>query len=41
VQYAYNLVLLAREETVLRGVIDRLIEFGRRYAMEMNVEKLR
>jgi hypothetical protein len=38
-KYADKLVLLAKEETVLQGIIDRLIEFGRRYGMEMNVEK--
>jgi hypothetical protein len=36
VKYADDLVLLAKEEN---GVIDRLIDFGRRYGMEMNVEK--
>jgi hypothetical protein len=39
VKYADDLVLLAREEKVLQGVIDRLIEIGRRYGMEMNVGK--
>jgi hypothetical protein len=39
VKYADDLVLLAREETVLQGIIDRLIEIGRLYGMEMNVEK--
>jgi hypothetical protein len=39
VKYADDLVLLAKEETVLQGMIDRLIEIGRRYGMEMNVEK--
>jgi hypothetical protein len=39
VKYADELVLQAREETVLQGVIDRLIEIGRCYGMEMNVEK--
>jgi hypothetical protein len=39
VKYSADLVLLAKEETVLQGVIDRLIEIGRRYGMEMNVEK--
>jgi hypothetical protein len=33
--------LLAKEETVLQSMIDRLIEIGRCYGMEMNVEKLR
>ena len=40
-KYADDLVLLAKEETVLQGMIDRPIEIGRRYGMEMNVEKLR
>ena len=39
VKYADDLVLLAKEETVLRGMIDKLIEIGRSYGMEMNVEK--
>jgi hypothetical protein len=39
VKYADDLVLLAREEKVLQGMIDRLIEIGRRYGMEMNVGK--
>jgi hypothetical protein len=39
VKYADDLVLLAKEETVLQGMIDRLIEIGRRYGMEINVEK--
>jgi hypothetical protein len=38
VKYADDLVLLAREGKVLQGMIDRLIEIGRRYGMEMNVE---
>jgi hypothetical protein len=40
-KYADDLVLLAREEKVLLGMIERLIEIGRRYGMEMNVKKLR
>jgi hypothetical protein len=32
-------LLLAKEEAVLRGMIGRLIEFGRCYGMETNVEK--
>jgi len=32
-------VLMAKEETVLQGIIDKLIEIGRCYGMEMNVEK--
>jgi len=39
VKYADNLVLMAKEETVLQGMIDKLIETGRCYGMEMNVEK--
>jgi ribulose kinase len=39
VKYADDLVPLAKEETVLQGMIDRVIEIGRRYGMEMNVEK--
>jgi hypothetical protein len=39
VKYADDLVLLAREKTVLQGVFDRLIEIGRCYGMEMNVGK--
>jgi hypothetical protein len=39
VKYADDLVLLAREEKVLQGVVDRLIEIGRRYGTEMNVKK--
>jgi hypothetical protein len=32
-------VLLAKGETVLQGITDRLIEIERCYRMEMNVEK--
>jgi hypothetical protein len=32
-------VLLAKEEMVLQSIIDRVIEIGRRYGVEMNVEK--
>jgi hypothetical protein len=39
VKYADDLVLLARDENVLQGMVDRLIEIGRCYGMEMNVEK--
>jgi hypothetical protein len=39
VKYADDLVLLAREEKVLQDMIDKLIEIGRCYGMEMNVEK--
>jgi len=34
-------VVLAKEEKVLQGMIDKLIETGRCYGMEMNVEKKR
>ena len=30
---------MAKEETVLHGMIDKLIELGSCYGMEMNVEK--
>jgi hypothetical protein len=39
VKYADDLVLMAKEETVLQGMIDKLIESGRCYSMEMNAEK--
>jgi hypothetical protein len=39
VKYADELVLLAKEEMVLQDMIDKLIEIGRCYGMEMNVEK--
>ena len=32
-------MLLSKEEKVLQDMIDKLIEIGRRYGMEMNVEK--
>ena len=38
-KYADDLVLLAKEEKVLQDMIDKLIEIGRCYVMEMNVEK--
>jgi hypothetical protein len=37
VKYADDLVLLANEEMVLQGMMDRLIEIGRYYGMKMNV----
>jgi hypothetical protein len=40
VKYADDLVLVAKEEKVLQGMMDRLIEIGRCSEMEMNVEKL-
>jgi hypothetical protein len=36
-KYVHQFVLLAREETVLQGMIDRVTEVG----MEMNVESVR
>ena len=38
-KYGDDLVLLAKEEKVLQDMIDKLIEIGRRYRMEINVEK--
>ena len=38
VKYTDDFVLLAKEETVLQGVTDRLTETGRCYAVGMNVE---
>jgi hypothetical protein len=39
VKYADDLVLLAKEENMLQGRIDKLIEIGRCYGMEMNTGK--
>jgi len=39
VKYADDLVLMDQEETVLQGMIDKLIESGKCCGMEMNVEK--
>jgi hypothetical protein len=39
VKYADDLVLLPKEESVLQDVIERLMEIGRCYGTEMNVEK--
>ena len=39
VKYADKLVLMAKEETVLQDMIDKLTEIVRCYGMEMNVEK--
>jgi len=39
VKYADDLVLLAKEEKVLQDMVDKLIEIGECYGMEMNVEK--
>jgi hypothetical protein len=41
VKYAGDLVLLAKGETVLQGMFDRLFETGRSYGMEMNQLNLR
>ena len=41
VKYADDLVILAKEEMVLQGMIDRLIEIRRCQGIEMNMEKLR
>jgi hypothetical protein len=35
VKYADDLVLLAKENTLLQGMINRLIETGRHYGIEM------
>jgi hypothetical protein len=37
VKYIDVLLLLAKEEAVLQGMIDRLTEIGRCYGTEMNV----
>ena len=37
VKYADDLVLLAKEGTVIQGMIDRLIEIGKYFGMGMNV----
>ena len=39
VKYADDLVLLAKEEKVLQDMIDKVIEIGGCYGMEMNAEK--
>ena len=39
VKYADDLVLLSKEEKVLQGMTDKIIEIGRCYGMEINVEK--
>ena len=38
-KYAEKLVLLAKRETVIRDVIDRLTEMGKCYGIDMNVEE--
>ena len=37
--YADYLVILAKEEMMLQGMTEGLIEYGRFYGMEINVEK--
>ena len=39
VKYADDLVLMDKEETVLEGMTEKLIEIGGYYGMEMNVEE--
>ena len=39
VKYADDLVLIAKEETVLQGMTDKVIEIGRCSGMEVNVKK--
>ena len=39
VKFADELVLIAKEGTVLQGMIEKLIEIGSSYDMAMNVEK--
>ena len=39
VKYAYDLVLLAKEEKVLQNMIDKLTEIGGCYGMETNGKK--
>jgi hypothetical protein len=41
VKYVEGIVLLAKEEAVLQGMIVRLMEIGKCYGMEMNLECLR
>ena len=40
-KYADDLVLLAKEETVLQDMFDKVTEIGRCCKMEMNVEKIK
>jgi len=39
VKYAVDLLLLAKKEVLLQGMTERLIEIGRCYGLEINVEK--
>jgi hypothetical protein len=41
VRYADELVLLAKEETILQSMIDKLIVVERGYGMKINIERLR
>jgi hypothetical protein len=41
VKYADDLVILAKEQMVLQGMIDRLIEIRICQGIEMDMEKLR
>jgi hypothetical protein len=41
VKYADGLVVLMKEETVLRGMIDRLTEIERWYLREKNEENFK
>jgi hypothetical protein len=41
VQYAVDVVLLGKEEAVLRSMTGKQVKVGRQYGMEMNVEKPR
>jgi hypothetical protein len=38
-RYVDDFVLLAKEETILKSMIDKLIEVVRGYDIEINVEK--
>jgi hypothetical protein len=40
VKYADNMVLIAKREMVLQGMIDRLIEIGKCSGMEINMEHI-
>jgi len=39
VKYADDFILLTEEEKVLQDMIDNIIEIGRCYGMEINIEK--
>jgi hypothetical protein len=41
VRYADDLVLLAKEETIIQSIIDKVIEVGRGYSMEINAQKIK